>query len=230
VDGAQETDAKRRTSGGADGGRLWRRWVVIVSAGEAIGFLAAAVAAPLASGAPAGVGLGLMVLAGTVEGAVLGGAQAAVLRALLPRRVVRRWMPVTAAAAGAAWFVGMMPSSTYDAWHTWPVAMLVPIGVVLGVLVLLSLGVAQWLLLRQALPAAWRWIGWSVAGWAGGLTAFGAVTTPLWHPGQERALIVAIGVLGGAVMAAVMAAVTGIGLVRMTRGHHIRGDEGPAAV
>jgi hypothetical protein len=214
----------------ADGGRLWRRWVVIVTAGEALGFLVAASLATAVGADPTWVGTGLMIAAGTVEGAVLGGAQATVLRVLLPGRLVRQWVPLTAAAAGVAWFLGMLPSSTYDVWDTWPVAILVPIGVVLGALVLISLGVAQWLLLRQVLPAAWRWIGWSVAGWAGGLTAFGALTTPLWHPGQDRVLVVAIGVLGGAVMAAVMAAVTGIGLVRMTRGHHLRGDEGHAAV
>lgn len=212
------------------GSVLWRRWIVTVTAGEALGFLVVASVAPVAGAAPTWVGVGLMVAAGTVEGVMLGGAQASVLRAVLPRRLVRQWVPVTAAAAALAWALGMLPSSTYDIWSSWKPAVLVPTGMVLGALVLLSLGVAQWLLLRQVLPAAWRWTGWSVAGWATGLTAFGAVTTPLWHSGQDRVLIVGIGALGGAVMAAVMAAVTGIGLVRMTRGHHLKGDEGHAAV
>ncbi|MEU7835050.1 MULTISPECIES: hypothetical protein [unclassified Nonomuraea] len=43
------------------------------------------------------------------------------------------------------------------------------------------------------------------------------MTTPLWQPGQPGWLIAVIGVLGGAVMAATVAALTGAALVRLLR-------------
>lgn len=50
---------------------------------------------------------------------------------------------------------------------------------------------------------------------SGARAVFTAVTSPLWQEGQPVALIAAIGILGGAVMAATVAAVTGLVLVRL---------------
>lgn len=50
--------------------------------------------------------------------------------------------------------------------------------------------------------------------WLVGLAVFFAVASPLWRAGQSMALVVAIGVLAGVLMAVGMAAVTG-GLMRM---------------
>lgn len=200
-------------TGGA-GTQLWRRWFVTVSGGEVLGFCAPAAMAPAATPA---AGWGLVVAAGALEGVVLGLAQVSVLRRVLPRRVTQPWTRATAAAAALAWLLGMLPQATQDVWSTWPVPALAVTGSVLGSVVLLSIGTTQAWLLPQALPRAWRWIGWSVGGWVAGLAAFAAVTTPLWQTGQEMWLVVLIGALGAAAMASVMAAVTGLGLVRMTR-------------
>ena len=50
-----------------------------------------------------------------------------------------------------------------------------------------------------------------------GLLVFFAVTTPLWQPGQPPVLIALIGALGGLLMAATTAAVTGAALTRLVR-------------
>lgn len=62
---------------------------------------------------------------------------------------------------------------------------------------------------------AGRWVGASALAWALGLGAFSAVSTPLWQPGQSTALIIVIGLLGGAAMAVTMAVTTGLVLRRL---------------
>ena len=79
----------------------------------------------------------------------------------------------------------------------------------------MSIGAAQWFVLRDHVARAGRWIVTNVLAWTVGLAVFVGVTTPLWHPGQPVGLVVTIGVLGGLVMAAALATVTGFGLLRL---------------
>ncbi|MEU2348476.1 hypothetical protein [Modestobacter sp. NPDC049651] len=196
--------------------RLWRRWLLVVTAGEAVGFLLPAAAAALgAAGAPGPLPLLLLPLAGAGEGAVLGWSQARVLRRRLPDLPLETWTARTAAAAALAWLLGLLPSSTADVWRGWPTAGQVGAAAVGGTVLLLSLGTAQWSVLRWHVAHAGRWIGWTAAGWLAGLVVFTAVATPLWHPGQDPVLVTAIGVLAGLLMASSMAAVTGAGAVRL---------------
>ncbi len=51
--------------------------------------------------------------------------------------------------------------------------------------------------------------------WLLGLGVFLAVATPLWRPGQPVPVAVAVGLVAGALMAVVMASVTGLGLVHL---------------
>ena len=80
---------------------------------------------------------------------------------------------------------------------------------------LVSIGLAQWFELRRHVPRAWRWIAGSAAAWAVGLGVFMAVATPLWQPGQDLWLTAAIGIGAAVLMAVAMAAVTGLVLVRL---------------
>ncbi|MFG1643536.1 hypothetical protein ACGFMK_24850 [Amycolatopsis sp. NPDC049252] len=48
-----------------------------------------------------------------------------------------------------------------------------------------------------------------------GLAVFLGVTTPLWRPGQHAFTTIAIGVLGGLLMAATTSAVTAVALRRL---------------
>ena len=217
---------RSRTSGsGDDQARVgaewpvWRRWVVATTLGELLGFLipVAAVAAG-ADHAPGPVPLLLMVLAGAGEGTVLGWAQSRVLRPLLPGLSMTAWTARTAAAAALAWLVGMGPSTLGAVFDGWPPELRVAVAVPAGLLLLLSIGAAQWTVLRRVLPGSARWIGWTAAGWLAGLAVFVGVAPPLWHAGQGVVQVALVGALAGVGMAATMAAVTGWGLVRLLRG------------
>ena len=143
------------------------------------------------------VAFAALALAGSLEGAVLGWSQARVLRRPLRRLSSRRWIVNTSAAAALAWSIGMLPSTAHDLWSRWPILLIVVAAAALGLVLLCSIGTAQWLELRRHVPRAGRWVITTAAAWCAGLVAFTAVTSPLWQPGQRPALIAAIGALGG---------------------------------
>ncbi len=193
---------------------LWRRWVLLVGLGELIGFAAPGVMGVWAQNRSTGSQVTLLVVGGMLEGAALGVAQALVLRRVLPGFRVNAWVGATAGAAGFAWLLGMLPSATHSSWSSWPPAWIVLGGVVLGLLLLASIGTAQALVLPPGTAKPFVWVGWTALGWCAGLAAFTVVAPPLWQEGQPRWQLVAIGLAGGAVMAFTMAAVTGLGVVR----------------
>jgi hypothetical protein len=200
------------------GGPVWRRWVAGTTVGELLGFLIpVAVVSAGADGAPAPLRLLLVVLAGAGEGAVLGWAQSRVLRPLMPGLSTTAWTVRTAAAAALAWIIGMGPSTLGGVFDHWTPGVRLVVAVPAALLVLLSIGAAQWTVLRRVLPGSARWIGWTAAGWLAGLAVFLAVAPPLWHAGQGVVEVAAIGALAGVGMASAMAAVTGWGLVRLLR-------------
>ena len=149
-----------------------------------------------------GAQLMVMPAAGLVEGAMLGIAQAVVLRRTLTGFNPRAWVVATTVAAALAWFLGMLPSTTHDTWSTWPALWVAVVAAVLGTALLASIGTAQALVLPQGTRGRGAWVGWTALGWCAGLTAFTIVTTPLWQPGQAAWLLVVIGVAGGLAMAA----------------------------
>ncbi|MFC3349384.1 hypothetical protein ACFOOM_18510 [Streptomyces echinoruber] len=173
---------------------------------------------PAAAGAAAGdastaLAWSLLPAAGLAEGALLGAAQARVLRRVLPAVRPRRWIAATAGAACVAWLLGLLLPLLAVRVPSAP-AVAVPAAVV-GAALLLSLGCAQWWVLRGQVPRAHRWIVATAAAWLAGLAVFCAVAMPLWHPGQSAVLIAGIGALAGLLMAATVAAVTGAALLRL---------------
>jgi hypothetical protein len=205
--GAEAADSPRRTT-------FLVRWVAWVSAGESLGFLAPAAAQSVSVAFWPAAGVPLLVLAGLVEGAVLGWFQGRVLKSRLPAVSVRRWVLLTAAAAAVAWTVGLLSFSS-ESWQGWPAAAQIVTGSGAAMVLLVSIGLAQWFELRRHVPRAWRWIAGSAAAWAVGLGVFMAVATPLWQPGQDLWLTAAIGIGAAVLMAVAMAAVTGLVLVRL---------------
>ncbi|WP_143467150.1 hypothetical protein [Lentzea kentuckyensis] len=188
-------------------------WFVWVTAGEFLGFLAPALAGALSSPSP------LLVAAGVVEGAVLGAAQCVVLRRAVPGLRAAEWIAVTALAAGFAWAIALLAVHYSEPLGTLPAAVLFPVAAVAGMGVLLSIGVGQWFVLRQHVPDPSRWVWATALAWCAGLIVFTLVTTPLWRPGQPTVLVALIGALGGLLMAATMAAITGSALVRLLGGN-----------
>jgi hypothetical protein len=204
---------------------LWRRWTLATAAGETAGFLVPAVAAVLLpAGARDGARTVAFVVAGSLEGAILGWAQSRVLREAVPAVSAGAWVTRTALAAAVAWLIGLTPSLLWDRLGGLPPVVTGALAMAGGLVLLASIGVAQWSVLRSHLPGSAWWIGWTALGWAAGLLVFTLVTTPLWQPGQSGAVIAAIGAVGGALMAVTVGAVTGLGLVRLVR----RGRAGAA--
>jgi hypothetical protein len=189
--------------------------VVVVSAGEIAGFTAPGVIGVWTQGLSPGSQLPLLVIGGSLEGAALGFAQAWVLRRVWPEFKVHAWVGATAAAAGLAWLLGMLPSTTHSIWSTWTPAWIALAGIVLGVLLLASIGTAQALVMPPGTPKRYTWIGWTALGWCAGLVTFSLVAPPLWHEGQVPLATALIGLAGGVAMAVVMAAVTGVGAGRL---------------
>lgn len=186
-----------------------RRWIVVVTLGEALGFAAPAVVGAVLLDKSAWVLVPSLLAAGAVEGGLLGAAQWWALRAELPGLAWPRWVGITAAGAVTAYAIGLLPSTFWETWSTWPPALQVPLFVVLGLCLLVSIGTAQWLELRHHVPHAGRWVLGTAAAWAAALAVFVAISTPLWQEGQELWLRIAIGLLAGLAMAVTMAALTG---------------------
>jgi deazaflavin-dependent oxidoreductase (nitroreductase family) len=188
--------------------------MLAVGAGEFLGFCAPALAGALiaVNGVPT---LPVLVLAGCLEGMVLGYSQAWVLRQRFPALSTRRWVAATSVAAALAWLLGMLPSTLQETWSNWPGPAVAIAGLVVGGTLLSCMGVAQWTQLRRHVPRARPWIIGTTLAWSLGLLAFFAVTSPLWQPGQPPVVVAAVGVLGGLCMAIVMAAVTGLTLVHI---------------
>jgi hypothetical protein len=212
---APSSNIRSRIAVGWDAATWWR-WVSRVTLGEAAGFLFPVLV--VLSGADdlaAGPWLAALLLAGAAEGAVLGWAQSSVLATLIPELSRTDWILRTAMAAAVAWGIGLGPSTWAAGVVDLPVVAVVVLAVSAGVVLLCSIGLAQWTVLRRHVPAAVRWIAWTAGAWMVALGVFTAVTTPLWQPGQGAVTVSLIGVLGGLLMAATMAAVTGVGLLRL---------------
>lgn len=194
---------------------MWRRWFVWVTLGECTGFVAPAIVGAASStwSLPA-TAAGLLV-AGALEGTALGWAQAHVLARDLVTLPRARFVAATAVAAVLAYAIGLVPVALGERLTTLPPALLICGGVVGGGVLLGSIGTAQWLVLRRVRPRCAWWIAATGGAWVGGLLMFVAIATPLWEPGQPVALSIAVGVLGGLVMAATVAALSGAAAVRL---------------
>ena len=216
----------------------YRRWVVATTCGELAGFAIPAIVGATATsvGVAQSTSMVLLVLAGVGEGAVLGWAQSRMLRRELPRLGTGDWVGATAAGAAAAWTIGMLPSTLHaHLVELWP-PMLIAFGTLAGVLLLASIGFAQWLVLRRHLHGSGIWIVANALAWIAGLAVvFAAIGVA---PGDSPILIAAFGVAGGLGMGLTVALVTGLFLVWLLDrakptgpqvGRH-RGGDGPLVV
>ncbi|MBP1231345.1 hypothetical protein JOE40_000989 [Arthrobacter sp. PvP102] len=194
-----------------------RRWLLWVTLGESAGFLVPAVVAVFVIIPDTAGGMAWLVVAGVAEGTVLGLAQAHVLRSLLPGLSVSRWTIRTAAGAALAWLLGLSPSTFANQWQLWPPALQIGVAVPGALLLLCSIGLAQWPELRRHVAHSGRWVAGNALAWCVGLGLFFAVAPPLWQPGQPPTTVITIGVAAAILMAAGMALVTGLVMKRLLR-------------
>jgi len=186
---------------------VWLAWVTVA---ETLGFLVPILTHLTASLFVRDFIFPLLVGAGAVEGAVLGWAQAHVLKPPVPDLSGRRWTILTSLGAAAAWGIGMLPSAAVAVWERWPAPVQVLAGALAGLALLGSVGAAQSVELRRHFRGSLPWVLGNGAAWGVGLLIFLAISTPLWQPGQPPAVIALIGVAAGIGMAAGMAAVSGL--------------------
>lgn len=119
------------------------------------------------------------VIGGAVEGTVLGAAQASVLRGVLPGLRPRRWIGGTAIAAAVAWLIGQSLGEAAPGLAERSLPLLIVLAALGAPVLLVSIGLAQWIELRRHAERASRWILGSAAAWLVGLAVFFAVASPL---------------------------------------------------
>jgi hypothetical protein len=213
----------KRAGAADDHDRLvWQRWVRAMMLGELVGFVPPAVAGAVAyrAGAPDWAMLPILAVAGSLEGAALGYAQSTVLDDELPSVSRRGWVVATAGAATGAWAIGMLPSALGSFTEEHPVAV-GAVMVVLAPALLMSIGFAQWLVLRRTEPESGSWVPANAIAWLAGLPAV-FVTMAVVPNGAPIAVRAVAGVAGAVVMGAVAASITGVALLRLVRRSHKR--------
>ncbi|OZG29534.1 hypothetical protein BH683_008795 [Williamsia sp. 1138] len=108
----------------------------------------------------------------------------------------------------------MLPSTLNDSGHAVDFGRPLWAGTIVGALILLlSIPVAQWIVLRRVLRRAWRWIPVNVAAWMVGLT-FTLLPGPFVDEQTTAGVMVVAFVVGGICMAATVATCTGLWLRR----------------
>jgi hypothetical protein len=143
------------------------RWIIMVAAGEALGFLIpASMGAWLGlTGAPDTVVYPAMIAAGACEGALLGYGQ----WLGFGRGVVSRvpWIVATSAGAAVAWSLGMLPGIQGGLDISSPPTLALVTGG--AMLLLVTIPSLQWLVLRRGGSQTLRWIPVNAGAWAAGL-------------------------------------------------------------
>jgi hypothetical protein len=213
---------------------LWKKWTLYCAAGELLGIGAAGAIAfgvNTAFGEPQSMGSKLLVLAsmliaGALEGTLLGLLQWQALKdkfSTIPRR---EWWFYTVLVAVLGWFLGMLPSLFFI-----PAAdpnqapsnsgldfnnpfiffgLSLGSGLVLGAI----FGFFQWLVLRKYADKAHQWILANALGWGLGLSwiyLFASLPTEY----TSVAFNILMGIIGGLLAGLSVGAVTGIYLLKL---------------
>lgn len=138
-----------------------------------------------------------LILAGALEGAMIGAAQAHVLRDVVPPRA---FVGATTLAMTASWVAGAVVSLVEPASAPGPVLVL-GVAAVLGAVVGFALGLAQDRVLARAGVSGTRFIGYSALGWCAAqvVLAMLAGLADMELSAKHLALRFFAGLLGGAV-------------------------------
>ncbi|AQG78908.1 hypothetical protein [Spirosoma montaniterrae] len=213
--------------------RFWQRWAVHCALGEVLGIGTAgaiAYAVNQAIGEPEQLGdkftvLGCMLLAGAIEGSVLGWLQWRVLRERIPQLTATEWVGLTVAIAVLGWFLGMLPSLFFiDATPSNQPAetaidlesplMFAALSIGTGLLLGALFGLFQWISLRKYVRQSGMWILANALGWGLGL-GWIYVAASLPTAQTPFALTVVCGAVGGILAGLSVGIVTGWFLLRL---------------
>jgi len=179
-----------------------RRWTAIVASAEAVGFAVAASVAVMVRMADldATAAFALTVAGGAAEGALLGTGQWLAMGGHRPPAA--RWILATSAGAAFAWSLGLLPSTMGLAPSTPAAFVALGLG---AVLLLASIPVAQWLMLRR--PGTFRWVPVNMGAWAVAIL-WTFAPSPFIDERSPAGLVVVLYVVAGALMAVTIAALT----------------------
>ncbi|MGN6502177.1 MAG: hypothetical protein ACTHKX_04625 [Pseudolysinimonas sp.] len=186
-----------------------RRWILRVTVAETLGFgVAATVAALVAfSGVEGAPRYLLTVAGGAVEGAMLGVGQWLGMPGSRPPAAA--WVGATAVGAAVAWALGMLPSTVGFDPNSGAAA---PVLVAGALMLLASIPVAQWLVIRRR--RALHWIPVTMASWAGAVL-WTLAPSPFVDERSPLALVVGLYAAAGLLMAVTVAAATAVTAVRL---------------
>lgn len=152
----------------------------------------------------------IMVVAGFVEGCILGIIQAVPLLKAFPLVSKLNWTILTGTGGAIAWGIGTLAGPVISEKYFTSISF-VSVLVAISMLVVLAgiLGIAQWIELKKHFADSWKWIVYTIIGWGIGLsisftgTSIITETTPI-------AWIITISLLSGFLMGAAAAFVTGL--------------------
>ena len=155
---------------------LFLGWVAACIAGAFAGLALVgglgAILMVVAAIAPVAVGLltaATILLAGAVQGAVMGFAQSLVLAHAIPSMPRSTWIRATVIGAVAAWVLALALSGFSTTGEPVSPALMAIAMLVTGTVLGLVLGYAQWRVLRAHLRGAGWWMVANAIGWAAGL-------------------------------------------------------------
>lgn len=192
--------------------RFWPRWMLAVTAGEAIGFAIPALAGGMLAliSAPVFVVYPSMIVAGACEGALLGlGQSIGFGTSVVPRSA---WIRATAAGAAVAWSIGMLPSTIGGVDFVSPIALsMVVIG---SIALLISIPTLQWAVLRRLGHPVSSWIPVNAGAWAAGIL-WTLAPSPFIDEHTPAPVLFGAYLLAGLLMAATVASLTGLSARRI---------------
>lgn len=217
----------RTPDSGRPGFGLYGRWVLANALAEGVGLgltglvWAAAILSAGDGMIPTLLLAALAVLAGTfIEGTVVGTAQWLVLKGPMPSMRWRTWAFATGVGAFVAWTLGMVPSTALSPGESGggsaaepPLAAMLGLAFLMGLVLGPVLGFAQWIVLRRFVGRALLWMPANALAWAFGMVVIFAGIQLATEGG--RAGPVLAGTLLGA--GAVVGAVHGAALLAMLR-------------
>ncbi|MGI9545447.1 MAG: hypothetical protein ACR2MX_19455 [Cyclobacteriaceae bacterium] len=209
---------------------LWRRWTLNCGLAEFFGIGLAAMIALLhreIMGEPQLtseyiINMLFMLVAGLIEGTIVGYFQWRVLKLKFGAIPKSRWIFLTAFGAVIAWFLGMLPSmflsqsssKSMPTDVTPPLVVIVLLGGMMGAALGALWGGIQWVELRKHVKWAKQWIWANTLGWFVGLAIIMLAAT-LPNDSTPWQTIVMLGVSSGLLAGISVGAITGWFLIRL---------------
>ena len=208
---------------------IWQKWIIYCGLGEFIGMGTVALVAVMTTkwiGEPMSssqklITLMLMLLAGVVEGLILGALQWQIIKKIFVRITALEWVGYTVLAAVMGWMLGMTPSllqpigDTANEGFDPPQYMMILVGIGMGLVLGALFGLLQRIPLVGQTTKANSWILANMLGWgvAIGIIFIGSTSTAAdWSIGT----ILSIGAITGLIAGISFGAITAWFLKRMT--------------